>query len=206
MTSQLACGWRASGVSRALHFQLGVPRLILQVARSSLFQPWRATPSSSSGTPLAFLTSLCLWKLVLACHAQGIACHALALCLARLLWKVELAWHAQGLACHAPFVSEWFLCLACHATNSSGTPQCFSALWMTLACHAWGSSGMPKWRKVSGVPRLRYQVARPCNLPPSSFLETCTSVPRLKAGVPRPWSCLGSSSWRATPQPSSGTP
>ncbi|KAL4365901.1 hypothetical protein AHAS_Ahas07G0152400 [Arachis hypogaea] len=35
--------------------------------------------------------------------------------------------------------------------------------------------------------------------PPLFSLKTYTSEPRLEAGVPRPSSCLGSSSWRATP-------
>ncbi|KAL4287499.1 hypothetical protein AHAS_Ahas19G0192300 [Arachis hypogaea] len=174
---------------------------------------WRATPSSSSGMPLAFLTSLCLWKLVLACHAQGLACHALASCLARLLWKVELEWHAQGLACHAPFVSEWFLCLACHATSSSGMPQCFalndtgvprlvaqvarpSEEW--LACHAHDLVLVP----VVSMPCLSLQVARhsemlsvPCHTAQVACPWICElfklGMPRLGSQVARPSDFLG---------------
>ncbi|KAL4306387.1 hypothetical protein AHAS_Ahas16G0173200 [Arachis hypogaea] len=37
---------------------------------------WRAMPSSPSGTPRPSPSSSCFWKVELAWHAQGLACHA----------------------------------------------------------------------------------------------------------------------------------
>ncbi|QHO12088.1 uncharacterized protein DS421_15g503830 [Arachis hypogaea] len=137
-----------------------------------------------------------LWKIVPACHAQGLACHAhhFALVPVAGISRPASKWHAQvrilswcatpstpggtpslcfgllcTLACHA-YMLKWHAQVRVEAWRatpsiSSGTPSLFKLqplLWnLVLACHAI----LIKWQAQvifkAGVPRLRYQVARP---------------------------------------------
>ncbi|KAL4287577.1 hypothetical protein AHAS_Ahas19G0200100 [Arachis hypogaea] len=166
---------------------LGVLRLFLQVACSSFSQPWRATPSNSSGTPKWIS---CVGMPRLRAQVARPLPFSLLFASGNLYWRATpkratpKGWRAT------PMILSWFQWLACHASVFKWHAIVKCQGWHATPSIPSGTTSLCFWSFVhwratpgcsSGTPSLQ--------LPSAPSLDCCTSVPHYAAQVACPWIC-----------------